>query len=69
MTCTLLAVARASVTESAGEGAGGVRAGCYSDVPNVLELSGGPIQCANLIRTFLFPIIHPNPILYGRELK
>lgn len=61
MTCTLLAVARASVTESAGVRGAGRGLGCYSDVPNVLESIGGPIECANLIRTFLFPIIHPNP--------
>lgn len=60
MTCTLLAVATASVTGSVVANVGW--GACYSDAPNVLEYIGGPIECANLIRTFLFPIIHPNPI-------
>lgn len=67
MTCTLLAVARASVT-------GKVRvrvqqrrdAGAdwdYSETRSKLSAFGGPMECANLIRTFLFPIIHPNFLL------
>lgn len=62
MTCTLLAVARASVTECASRaGENGCSVG-YADEPSVRESFGGPMECADLIRTFLFPIIHRDPV-------
>lgn len=65
MTCTLLAVARASVTEVQVWGVGRV----YARAPGVLGSIGGPMECASLIRPFLFPIIHPNPDHARQELS
>lgn len=61
MTCTLLAVASASVTESAV--CSGRRGRALPGLPNLLNSKGGPLECANLIRTLLFPIIHSNVCL------
>lgn len=58
MTCTFIGSASASVTDSVYR----LGLGCYSKVPNGLKSIGGPMECANLIRTFLFPIIHPKPV-------